>query len=372
MEPFSKSATQSAGQSALDALFPSAPAGKGTPAPAGAADTPPAPEPEPQVPSSDVGDYGSLGDLPPDAAQPEAGAGEEAAPAAATADANFFEFSVTDGDGRRKVKVDLNNKEALARILPQAYGFRKMQVERDKANAKLKEVEPRLTELETQWQALERTYQEGGVEGLVDMLGGKKGHYREFLNSEIQRDARYKSATQAEKERMDLEERVAKMQRDSELREKRAAEEATKAKSEREAAELSNLESQLVPAFNKYRFAGQLGNESQEQAFDQAVWNQAIANLEKLPDDQPLTSALIEKEFKTVAMAFRAAIGKQADAKTKKVLESKKQAAQTQVAAAATRAMSKPGAAEQSMAANIKKGGVGGLTAGLLDALRMR
>jgi len=362
--------------SALDSLFPAKqPAGTPSGAPAPKADTSPAPEAaavsDDTAPTTEAGELGSLGDLPPDAQSPEAAAGEDA-PAPAKADANFFEFSVSDDQGRRKVKVDLNNKEALARILPQAYGFRKMQVERDKANTRLKEVEPRLTELETQWQTLERTYQEGGVEGLVDLLGGKKGHYREYLNAEIQRDARYKSATQAERERIDLEERVAKMQRDSELREKRAAEEAKKAASERESAELNNLESQLVPAFNKYRFAGTLGNESQEQAFDQAIWNQAIANLEKLPDTQPLTPALIEKEFKTVAMAFKAAIGKQADAKTKKVLESKKQAAQTQVAAAATRGMSRPGTSEQSMAANIKRGGVSGLTAGLLDALRMR
>lgn len=351
--------------SSLDALFPAAPA-PAAPKDAGAADTQPTQPTEPGAPIPEAGELGSLGDLPSDGPTP-ADETQEAAPAGKP-EANFFEFSVSDENGRRKVKVDLSNRDALAKILPQAYGFRKMQVERDKAQAQLKEAQPRLAELETQWQTLERTYQEGGVEGLVDLLGGKKGHYREFLSAEIQKDARYKSATQAERERMDLEERVAKMQRDSELREKRAAEEATKAKTEREAAELTNLESQLVPAFNKHRFAGTLGNESQEQAFDQAIWNQAIANLEKLPDDQPLTSALIEKEFKTVATAFRAAIGKQASAQTKKVIESKKAAAQTQVAVAAQRGLAPQGA--DSMSAHIRKGGVGGLTAGLLEALR--
>ena len=360
--------------SALDTLFgqsaPAAPA----PSAKAAAGTPPAavPDASPEAsPTVESGELGNLGDLPPDGQVPSDASSEDT-PAAPQGSENVFEFAVTDDKGRRKVKVDLNDKEKLARILPQAYGFRKMQAERDTAQAKLKEAEPRLQELETNWQTLEKTYQEGGVEGLVDLLGGKRGHYKEFLEQELAKTNRYKTATQAEKERIDLEDKLSRLERDSKLREQRAAEEAKKAVSERESADLTNLEAQLTPAFNKYRFAGTLGNDAQERAFDQAIWNQAIANLEQVPDSTPLTAALIEKEFKTVALTFKAAIGKQASAKTRQALEKTKQAAQTQVAAAAQQSLGRPSGINQQMTANIKRGGVGGLTAGLMDILRAR
>jgi hypothetical protein len=109
----------------------------------------------------EVPDLGSLGDVPGEPAPAQTSQEGEQAAATDKGPANPFTFSVTDDKGRRKVSIDLNDKEALARVLPQAYGFRKMQAERDQHAARLKEVEPQLKELETNWRTLETTYQQG-------------------------------------------------------------------------------------------------------------------------------------------------------------------------------------------------------------------
>jgi hypothetical protein len=355
---------QSAGNAALDALFAGG-AGEGQVA---VQEAPP--------PPSDLGDHGKLGDLPPDgspAAPAETDAsGEATSTEAPAAEAKWLEFQVTDESGKRKMKVDLNNTEQLKRMLPQAAGFRKMQAERDRALADLKTSAPRLQELETNWQKLEQTYQEGGVEGLVDLLGGKAGHYKEWRDAEFSKHQKFLGATEAEKRAMAAEEQVARLTKQQELREKRVKDSETRAAADKEEAQLRSVEAQITPVFNKYRFAGTLGNAAQEAAFDQAVWDQALKTLEGLPEDQPLTNAQIDAEFRKVSTSFRAAIGKAGAKKAKEVIDNKKADAQTRVAAAVTRGTGSPGkgGVNERMAADIRRGGIGGLTDALMHTFR--
>jgi len=363
---------ESAGHAALNSLFSGSTTSSPAPAPTSLKEAAPASAPADASPSStpEPGDHGRLGDLSTSNAVDkehqvsETGGTEGQAPTP-----NHFEFQVTDASGRRKVKVDLNNKEALAKILPQAYGFRKMQAERDSAKAELAKAAPRLQELESNWQTLENTYQEHGVEGLIDLLGGKKGHFAEWKKAEFEKELRFANASESEKQRIALEEKVARMERESARRAAKAELDAKAAVQARDEASMRNLEAQITPAFNKHRFAGTLGDTAREQAFDNAVWDQALKNLEALPETQDLTPAIIEKEFKSVANTFRAAIGKQANEQARKVIENKKKTASASVAAAVNRPRG-PATAEQSMVTNIKKGGIGGLTDALMDVFR--
>ena len=325
---------------------------------------------EAAAPVNELGDLGKLGETPESAEASTAEAAE--APEQEAQEQNWLEVPVTDDKGKRKVKVDLNNTEQLKKTLAMAYGFRKMQAERDQASSRLKEIEPQYTELKQSWDTLENAYQNGGVEGLLDLLGGKKGYYSEWKRGELEKELKYQNASDSERRELELREKLEKLEKESTLREKRASEEAKRAQTEREEAQLRNLESQITPAFNKHRFAGTLGDSAKEQAVDQAIWDQALKNLEALPEDTQLTSQLIEREFKQVATTFRAIIGKQAQVQAKKAIENKKQAAQTQVAAAATRSSARPSNIQQSMHSNIKKGGIGGLTDALMDVLRSR
>lgn len=358
MENFVKSNTESSGYANLNTLFDSSvPAAQESGSPA----------PSTDAPEADLGVHGKLGEAP-EALATETPAAEGTEQEVASP--NWLEFSVTDDKGKRKVKVDLNNKEQLKTTLAAAYGFRKMQAERDNVSARLKEIEPKYTELKQGWDTLENAYQNGGVEGLVDLLGGKKGYYSEWKRSELEKELKYQNASEIEKREIDLRQKLERLEKESTLREKRASEEAARARTEREEAQLRSLESQIAPAFNKYRFAGTLGDTSKEARLDKAIWDQALENLEALPDTVQLTPQMIEREFKQIATEFRAIIGKQAQAQAKQVIENKKQAAQTRVAAAAkTVPLSN---IQTSMSNNIKKGGIGGLTDALMDVLKSR
>lgn len=359
--------TPSSGNAALDVLF----SGGGEGAAGGVQDV------APPTKQNDIGDFGKLGDMPMtpiEGIQGEDGKAQSTTDdsTSVTTEPNWLEFSVTDEQGRRKMKVDLNNKEQLKRLLPQSAGFRKMQAERDKVNEWRKTAEPRLMELESSWQTLETAYQEGGVEGLVDLLGGKAGHYKEWFGSEVAKHQKFVGATEAEKRAMAAEEQVARLTKQQDLREKRAADAEKRAATQNEEAQLRSVEAQVTPVFNKYRMAGTLGNPAAEAAYDQAIWDQALKNLEAMPEDQPLTNAQIETEFRKVSSAFKSAIGKAAGAKTRQVMDEKKAEAQTRVAAAAVRGA--PGKAggtvDQRMTADIRKGGIGGLTDALMHAIR--
>jgi hypothetical protein len=365
MEPFVQSSSQSSGTAALDTLF--APGSPSTPASPSSPSRPTSEEAAPRA--SEPGEHGKLGDLPGETpegstATPEAAGAPESAP-------NYFEFNATDASGKRKVRVDLNDKEALARILPQAYGMRKMQAERDTLKSELAKVQPRAAELEANWNTLERTYAENGVEGLVDLLGGKAGHFKDWKAKEFEKESRYANASEMERQNMELTEKLSRIEREAVAREKRVAAETAAATTKQEAAQLQSLENQITPAFNKNRFAGTLGDAAREEFLDQAIWDRSIKNLEKLPDDVDLTPALIEREFRASAAMVKATIGKQVSVQTKQVLDKKRAAAQVQVAAAATKSV-RPASIEQSMAANIRKGGVGGLTDALMDVFRSK
>lgn len=362
MEPFVKPTTESISASShLDTLFggkaPQAPISQPT-------ETPPA-----DVEASQV--EGQIDEGQQDPAT-EGQVEQEAAGDATEAPAqDWLEFNVTDGEGRKRVKVDLSNREQLTRILAQGYGFRKMQAERDQANKALQAAEPRLKELEESWGALSQAYDSNGVEGVIDLLGGKAGHFKEWKTKEFERELKFQTASQSEKDRILLEEKLAKLERESALREKRAQEAETKAASDREAAQLKSIEAQVTPAFNKHRFAGTLGDATVEQAYDQAIWDQALKNLEDLPEHIPMTQQVVEKEFERVASAFRKVIGKQAETKAKQVIESKKQTAQSQLAAKVTKSVGQKTNTED-MRKHIERGGVGGLTDGLMSILRGR
>lgn len=365
----SPTAPVSSGNAALDLLFP---AGSTEGQAAGVQDIPGPGD----TSRGDLGDHGKLGDLPPErgeGAETASESGSDASTPGEKPEAKWLEFQVTDEQGKRKVKVDLNNTDQLKRLLPQAAGFRKMQAERDRQVEWRKTAEPRLKELESNWQTLETSYQEGGIEGLVDLLGGKAGHYKDWFKGEVDKHTKFAGASEAEKRAIAAEEQIARLTKQQEVREKRATDAEKRAATDKEEAQLRSVEAQVTPVFNKYRFAGTLGNPDAEAAYDQAIWDQALKNLEALPEDQPLTNTQIEAEFRKVSGKFKAAIGKAAGAKTRQVLDEKKAEAQTKVAAAATRGMGAArGSIESKMATDIRRGGVGGLTDALMHAFVKR
>ena len=273
-----------------------------------------------------------------DVSEGDTSADQETGPAEPTAKSTVSSgkesIVVTDDKGKRKIEVDFNNKDQLKKYVQMAHGARKWQAERDQAVAKAKDVETRYSDLRSNWDTLEQAYQSSGVEGLIDLLEGRQGAFSEWEKSRIDRHEMLKKASPAEKELFASQERELSRQREIEKMRKENEEFRSKISQEREQAELRSLESNVHPAFDRYRFADKLGDSDTEQMFDEMLWTSALKRLEPYEEKGLLTADIIEKEFKSVSVALRKRINVQADKKAAKVVEQKKREATENVQAA--------------------------------------
>jgi hypothetical protein len=228
-------------------------------------------------------------------------------------------------------------------------GMRKFQVERDRLKAELDQLKSsslkEYEELKSHWSNLEKAYATDGFQGVMNLIAGDEKAFDGFIQKEYERRKMREEASPQQRERMDLEERLAKLERDRQLAEKRASDLENNVKVERQQIEVKQAQSVVTPVFEKYRFSGKLGDETAEYYYDKAIWNEAMEAINQLPKEE-VTQEEIEAEFKKVANAYRSVIKSQVDNKTKKVIETKKQAAQQNAAIKAMSGMATSGSVE--------------------------
>lgn len=249
-------------------------------------------------------------------------------PAKAETSSGTESIIVTDETGKKKIKVDWNDKEKLKKYVQMAHGARKWQSERDQALSAKSEIEGKLKELSSNWETLENAYQSGGVSALVDLLEGRQGAFTEWEQARIDRYNFLQKATPAQRELFEAKERES--QRETELARIRKENEDFRSSvlAEKEAASLKSLEGTVHPVFDRYRFADKLGDADTETMFDELLWNNALKRLEPYEEKGvPLTADLVEKEFKAVSTALRKRINVQAEKKAAKAVEQKKREA---------------------------------------------
>lgn len=289
----------------------------------------------------------------------------EATKVEAPAEGDEVEYSFTDHLGVKQTsKFNLKDREALKKELSLARGARKWQAERDQAAKKIKEIEPQLKDFKESWDAVQRAWDTDGVKGIVNLLSGTEEGFSKFEKELIDKANIRANASPSDLEKLDLIERLEKGEKEKERTAKmlKAKEESiAKQKADAEAAELTSM---VNPAFEKIRFAGKLGDQALEDQLDEAIWTQAIRKLEKLPQDVALSPALVSSTFEEVAGNFKKAIGKQTEAKVTETIQNKKADAQTKVAAAASRGVTKGNKEEDLRAA------MGGNSASVLNAMR--
>jgi hypothetical protein len=234
-------------------------------------------------------------------------------------------ISVTDEKGKRQIEVDFSNREQIKKFAQMAHGARKWQAERDAERQKATELQGKLSEIQGTWDHLEKTFQAEGIEGIVDLLQGKKGAYKEFLGREVEKSNFLAKASpeevQAFQEREQADRTARELERIRRENEKFREEMTRKG----EEAELNELKSQINPVFNKYRFAEKLGDAEGEQLFDEMLWSHGLKKLDTLADKGiDLTPEVIDREFRQVSMALRKRINSQVEKKTGEVIERKK------------------------------------------------
>lgn len=243
-------------------------------------------------------------------------------------------ITVTDETGRkRKIEIDYSNREQVKRAFAAAAGMRKFQAERDREIQGRKELETRLQERERDWASLEQAFQKG-PEHLVDLVSGKQGAFREMIEKEIQKREFLKNASPEEIQALEAREQAELTKRELEKIRKENEEFRKKVESEREEAETRALESRVHPAFEKYRFAGRLGNATDEHLFDEMLWNSSLKRLEQYEEQGlSLSPELIEKEFRSVYSVLSKRINGLAQKKASQVVEQKKREATENVQA---------------------------------------
>lgn len=273
-------------------------------------------------------------------------------------------ITITDDKGKRKVEIDWENKDQLKKYVQMAHGARKWQAERDQAKQQVEAERSKSKELESNFEVMNRVWQERGIEGLTDLLEGRPGAYKDMVKREFDKQKFLESASpeelQAFKQREDSQKtakELDKIRKENEEFKKQITE-------KEERAELASLESRVHPSFDKHRFAGKLGDATDEHMFDEMLWTTALKRLEPYEaEGHEITPELVEREFRAVAGSLRKRIGLQAEKKASKVVEQKKQEATENVQ---TKLMSgyKQGGAANEARKMINDGNITGLLKG--------
>lgn len=262
--------------------------------------------------------------------------------------------TVTDHTGKRKkIKIDYTDRNSIKKAHQMMAGARKWQVERDQERSWRTENAPKVEN----WDRLEKIFSEEGSRGLINFLEDDPEAFSRLVDEDLAR--RNASPEElAEYQRQDEERARTRREEDFERRQNELAE-------REEAIETQRLESQINPAFDRYRFAGKLGDEDQEHMLDEMVWNNALKKLEDYPEDTELTQAMIDREFRNVAMKVRKLVNTEAQKQTKKIVKQKKAKAAEQTQIAAKKGMgAERGAAE--IRDSIRSGNVAGILSNIL------
>lgn len=286
------------------------------------------------------------------------------APAKAAA-GDIEEVVFSDGEGRKKVKVDFSDREKMKKYVEMAFGMRKFQAERDKLKAESSTLRKEHEDLKQTWQALEEAYGKGGLRGLVNLLNGSQDAYDKHIESEYSRRRAKEDASPAELKLIEAEERAQRAEEERVRLQNEQKSFMDNIKREKEKAEEESTRAVVTPAFNKYRFAGKLGDSVLETRLDKAIWTQTMSQLAEYSEDE-ITPALIDKEFRETAATFRRMVQKQTDQTVKKVIEGKKAAAAESAAAKATSGMRMSNDTE-SFKDEIRKGNLGSALARMMS-----
>lgn len=267
------------------------------------------------------------------------------------------EIVFTDHKGRRSVKVDFSDRDKLKKLASRAYGSQKFQVERDQARQELAKEREEAKAVRADMQKFESIYEKQGIKGLVMALEGAEG-LKKFLETEKAEQDRWEDMTPSE--------------RNAEIRAREEAERASKAEESRaeyerrikelderqRAADEKAFESKLNPAFDRYRFAGKLGDPVAEHRLDKAIWTDVMDALQPYEDKGlEITQAIIDREFRKARQEWDKTVNKQVTKNTKVAVDKAKTTATSKAQAKVSQGM-QTNAAKATFDENMKTGNI--------------
>jgi hypothetical protein len=269
-------------------------------------------------------------------------------------DENVEFIKVTDHRGRKvNLKVDYADKDKIKRAYSLAAGARKWQAERDDLQ-RWKDDNSKSIE---NWGTISSVYEDSGIDGLINFLEGDGG-VDKYLETKNQEREFFNSASPEQLEAYQL--KQAQSQKDRELEKLRKEIDDIKngQQSQKEEQELSSLKSEIYPVFDKYRFAGKLGNPTHENMLDEMLWSSAMKQLEGFPEDMEVTSQQVQKIFRDYSNNLRTLVNKEAEKKVTKTVAKKKRSATENAQKKAVKGMNQPSKTANDL---IREGRIGDL-----------
>ncbi len=270
-------------------------------------------------------------------------------------------ITITDGTGKKQIRINYSDRAATKRAYELAHGSRKWQSERDRALAENKKLTETTQGDRKMVGALEKAWEEGGEAAVLDLIAGRQGAHNAWLDKELAKRELYKKGKPEEIAAYEKQERLEKIERDLARRDARDAEREKAMKADKEAADIARLEGTMHPIYEKYRFDGKLGNTEDEEFFDDILWNEAVKRLKPYEDQKvEITREMVNREFNAVAQQLRRRMNGQAEKKAKQAIEQVKETA-TQSAQASTMSAYKGNGAAKEANDLISSGNLKGL-----------
>jgi hypothetical protein len=241
----------------------------------------------------------------------------------------------TGPKGRRKIKVDYSNKDMIKRAFQKAVAADLYRNERDS----VKKTQSEWKEKVETFDRLNEVFGAKGAEGVVELLAGSEG-IEQLIQKKIEERERAAKMTPEEKRQAEVQREIEARESKAQKLERELEEIRQKMKDKEEQSQVKEMESLVYPAYERYNFSGRLGNEEHEYKLNRLMWQQAEEAIESLPEDTPLTKALVDKIYRESARDVQALIGERAKSVSKKAAVKRKVAATEAVQVAATKGMS--------------------------------
>lgn len=230
--------------------------------------------------------------------------------------------------GGSKFKIDYTDRKSIKDAYLKAAGMRKFQRERDEARKKLKEVSAKQSEQAELWSKVEEAASKNDYNSLMKIMTGGKTDFDTLLQSRLERMKLREEAPESEKIKFDQEDKIATLEATVSRQSSEIEKLLNKVKAEKEEIATKAVQSRINPVFEKYRFAGKLGNAAAEHKLDKMIWNDAMTQLEELGlDEEELTPEIIEREFKAAAELLGNVTKQQAEKKANEISQERKKVA---------------------------------------------
>jgi len=236
-------------------------------------------------------------------------------------------------DGKR-IKVDYSDRERIKKVHQMAAGMRKFQSERDTAIKERDEIKPKYEELKSLFSKADSFIGENDDDGLFRLITGGR-ELEDIVTAREQERGKMSKMSQEEIDAYTEKKATDKRTADLNKREAVLKKREEDADAKLNTSEKTRQQTMVETAFNKYRFAGQLGDDAQaksnEDFIDSTMWNNAIKALEGYEE---VDLELIETVMKENAERLRSMINVQATKKANSQINKTKKTAKKEVQSA--------------------------------------